>query len=61
MEQAPLSLCIPKEVVVCSGHQVLMEDEDDILLIVGDPQKILDHQFRPHTIHSFNTFNWLIN
>ncbi len=29
-------------VAVCSGHKVLMEVKDNILLIVGDPKGILD-------------------
>jgi hypothetical protein len=37
-----------KEVAVDVGHKVLMEVEDKILLIVSDPQLILDQQLRPH-------------
>jgi hypothetical protein len=37
-----------EEVAVDVSHQVLMEVEDNILLIVSDPQGILDQQLRPH-------------
>jgi hypothetical protein len=31
-----------------------MEVDGNILLVVGDPQGILDHQLRPHPIHLLN-------
>jgi hypothetical protein len=40
-----------EEVTVCSGHKVLMEVENNILLIVGNLQGILEQQLRPRTIH----------
>jgi hypothetical protein len=36
---------------MCAGHKTLMEVDDNILLIVVDPQGILDEQLRPHPIH----------
>jgi hypothetical protein len=35
-----------EDVALCAGHKVLMKVEDNILLIVGDPQGILDKQLR---------------
>ncbi len=40
-----------EEVAICSGRKVLTEVENNILLIVGDPQGILEQQLRPRTIH----------
>jgi hypothetical protein len=37
-----------EEVDVRAGHKVLIEANDNILLIAGDPQRILDHQLWPH-------------
>jgi hypothetical protein len=37
-----------EKVTVCAGHEVLMEVHDNFLLIVGDPQGILDEQLRTH-------------
>ncbi len=37
-----------------AGHEVLMEVDDNIVLIVGDQQGILDQQLRPHIIHLLN-------
>jgi hypothetical protein len=39
---------------VHAGHEVLMEIDNSILLIVGDAQGILDQQLRPHPIYSLN-------
>jgi hypothetical protein len=39
---------------VCSGHEVLMEVDDNILLIVGDLRGILDQHLRPHPIILLN-------
>jgi hypothetical protein len=41
-------------VIVHAGHEVLMEVDDNIVLIVGDQQGILDQQLRPHIIHLLN-------
>ncbi len=38
-----------------------MEFDDNILLIVGDPQWILDEQLRPHMIHVLNIIIILLN
>ncbi len=36
-------LCLSlEEVAVCAVHKVLLKVDDNILLIVGDPQGILD-------------------
>jgi hypothetical protein len=37
-----------------AGHKVSMEVDDKILLIVGDPQGILDQQLGPCQVHFFN-------
>jgi hypothetical protein len=39
-----------EEVSASAGREVLMEADDNILLIVYDPQGIFDQQFRPHPI-----------
>jgi hypothetical protein len=36
------------------GRKVLMEVDDSILLIFGDPQGILVQQLRPRPIHLLN-------
>jgi hypothetical protein len=36
---------------MCSGHEVLMEVDDIIALIVGDLYGILGEQLMPHSIH----------
>ncbi len=41
IEYAPIRLSM-KEVAVCAGRKVSMEVDDNILLIVGDPQLIFD-------------------
>jgi hypothetical protein len=45
-----------EEVTVSAGHKVLMEVDYNILLIVADPQGILDLQIRPHPIPLLNIF-----
>jgi hypothetical protein len=50
-----------EEVIVRAGHKVLMEVDDSILLIVGDPQGIFDQQLRPHQIHLINITFLIIN
>ncbi len=49
------------EVVVHSGHEVLIEIDNYISLIVGDPLGILDQQLRPHPIHLLNIIIIFIN
>jgi hypothetical protein len=45
-------ICVSfEEVTVHASHKVLIEFEDNILLIVGNPQAILNQQLRPHPIH----------
>jgi hypothetical protein len=36
-----------EEAIVHAGREILMEVDDNILLIVGDPRKILDQHLRP--------------
>jgi hypothetical protein len=43
-----------EEVAVFAGHKVLMEVDDIISLIVGNPRVILDQQHRPSPIHLLN-------
>jgi len=43
-----------EEVAVHGGRKVLMEVDDNILMIVGDPRGILDEQLRPRLIHLLN-------
>jgi hypothetical protein len=40
-----------EEAAVRAGHEVLMEVDDNISLIVGDPHGILEEQHRPHPIN----------
>jgi hypothetical protein len=42
------------DVAVHADHDVLVKIDDNILLIAGDPQGILDHQLRPLPIHLLN-------
>jgi hypothetical protein len=39
-------------VVQATGHKPLLEVDNNILMIIGDPQEILDLQLRPHLIFS---------
>jgi hypothetical protein len=39
------------DVAVHAGHKVLMENDNNILLIVGDPHGILEEQLRPRLMH----------
>jgi hypothetical protein len=50
IEKASIHLFL-KEVLVHIGRKVMMEVDDNILLIVDDPQGILDEQLRLHPIH----------
>jgi hypothetical protein len=43
-----------KEVAMRAGHKVLKEVDNNILLIVGDPQEISELQLRLCPIHSLN-------
>jgi hypothetical protein len=43
-----------EDIVVHSGHEVLMEVDNNILIPVGDLQGILDEQLRPQPINSLN-------
>jgi hypothetical protein len=49
-----------EEVAVHDGCEVLMEVDNDIALILGDPQEILDQQLRPYRIHLFNILSILL-
>jgi hypothetical protein len=47
--------------VVCVGLEVLLEVDDNILLIVGDPQGVLDQLLRPRPIQLLNVvIIWII-
>jgi hypothetical protein len=41
---------------VLAGHEVLMKVDENILMIVGDPQGILDDSFRPRPILLFKYY-----
>jgi hypothetical protein len=43
-----------EEVGVYADHEVIVEVDDNIVLIVGNPQGILGQQLRPCQIHSLN-------
>jgi hypothetical protein len=49
----PMFLCW-EEVTVHSGHQVLMEFDNNGAMIVGDPKEILVQQLRHHKKHLSN-------
>ncbi len=49
------------KVTVHAVHQVLMEVDDNILLIVGDQQGILYEQLTPRRIHLLNIIIIKIN
>jgi hypothetical protein len=42
------------KVAMGAGHKVLIEVEDNISLIAGDPQGFLNQQPRPRPIHLLN-------
>jgi hypothetical protein len=44
-----------EEVAVRADHKVLIEVDDNIVLIVGDPQGILGQQLWPRSIDLLNT------
>ncbi len=43
-----------------TDHKVLKKDNDYILLIVGDPQEILEQHLRPRPIHLSNFIIFII-
>ncbi len=53
IECAPICLSL-EEVAMSADYKVLMEVDDNILLIVGNPQGILGQQVRPYPIHLLN-------
>ncbi len=53
--EKPGPICMPsEEVAVRAGLKVLMEVDDSISLIIGNPQELLGPQLRPHQIHLLN-------
>ncbi len=40
-----------EEVTVHASDKVLIDVDDNILLIVGNSQRILEQQLQPHPIH----------
>jgi hypothetical protein len=50
-----------EEIAVRPVPEVLMEVDDNVPLIVGDPQGILDQQLWPRPIPLLNIFIILIN
>ncbi len=57
IEQATIHLFL-EEVAVCADHKVSGEVGDNFLLIVGDPQGIIDQQLGPDQM---NLLNIIIN
>ncbi len=53
IEEAPICLSL-EDVTEGAVHKVLMVVGDNILLIVVNPQRILDWQFRRRQIHLLN-------
>jgi hypothetical protein len=53
MEQVPICMSLEK-VDVRAGHDVLMEVDDNISLIVVNPHGIFDQQLRSRPIHFLN-------
>jgi hypothetical protein len=60
IEYSPIHLSL-EQVAVQASRKVLVEFDDNILLIVGDPQWILDEHLRPHMIHVLNIIIILLN
>ncbi len=50
IEEAPICLYL-EEVAVRAGHNVMIDVDANISLIIGNPHMILDQQLRPHPIH----------
>ncbi len=55
IEWAPNCLSL-EDVVASVCHKVSMEVDDNILLIVGDAQGILDQQLSTHPFHLIDIF-----
>jgi hypothetical protein len=60
LRYSPIHLSL-EEVTVHAGHNVLMEVDNKISLIIGDPRGIIDQQVRPHAIHLLNIIITLMN
>jgi hypothetical protein len=50
-----------EEVTLSLSHDILMEVDDNVLLIVGDPQGILDQHLRLCQIHFLNIILYIDN
>jgi hypothetical protein len=55
-EEAPICLSV-EEVAVRAAQEVLIQVDDNILQIVGNPQGTSDHHPRPHHICLLNIIN----
>jgi hypothetical protein len=55
MEVAPIHLSLD-DIIVRAGHKILIEINNYISQIVGDPQGILDQQLMPYPIHLLSNF-----
>jgi len=60
MEQVPIHMSLEK-VDVRAGHDVRMEVDDNISLIVVNPHGIFDQQLRSRPIHLLNIIIILID
>jgi hypothetical protein len=49
-----------EEVTVHAGHKVLMEATNNISLVVGDPQGILDLQLKPYPMYLLDIITIII-
>jgi hypothetical protein len=49
-----------EEVATRTGHEVLLEVDNNISLIVGGSQGILNQQFRPHSIYLLNIITFTL-
>ncbi len=43
-----------KEVARHAGNKALMEVDDNILVFISNPQRVLNEQNRPHPVHVLN-------
>ncbi len=59
IDKAPVYLPL-EEVAVCVGRNILVEVVGKSVLIVGNPQRILDWQVRPYPICLLNIMIMLI-
>ncbi len=50
IEEAPICLYL-EEVTVSAGHNIMIDVDANISLIIGNPHMILDQQLRPHPTH----------